>query len=425
MRLITTKDTHRRAQRRSRARARLDWHLFCKGYKRLTTIRLQAIRQILSTHHSRDPAFLHRIAAVEMATVEKDPWRCGWCWRLCKHSHQRCPDCGSWWTERDQTFVHQPRGTGKSPRRRTSGWTNNQEDQWEDEWNGWNGDWETQPPHRPASPRRSHSKGRKGKGMTKHKGKGKGKASQGSAEPQYGPAALGIALPDPPWKPTLTALPAASGSAGTISDAQIRGLLNDMKKVPDLPADARTILQRYQKRQGQRTTKTMHQAVTDLGKAREALDQAHLARHQLHGSWRHFLNEALTTWQTYTEGFKQQEADLVARIEEAKQCLHSAKEVFEECRNALTDLNQTDQRLVEDAEAVMTVDAEDEREDPAVQQDLESMRGHLATLKQSAEVAAAAAENSAKRPRLEEAVPPAPAATPGSGALEPFGGARK
>jgi hypothetical protein len=218
--------------------------------------------------------------------------------------------------------------------------------------------------------------------MTKHKGKGKGKASQGSAEPQYGPAALGIALPDPPWKPTLTALPAASGSAGTISDAQIRGLLNDMKKVPDLPADARTILQRYQKRQGQRTTKTMHQAVTDLGKAREALDQAHLARHQLHGSWRHFLNEALTTWQTYTEGFKQQEADLVARIEEAKQCLHSAKEVFEECRNALTDLNQTDQRLVEDAEAVMTVDAEDEREDPAVtrlQQDLESMRGHLAT----------------------------------------------
>ena len=76
----------------------------------------------------------------------------------------------------------------------------------------------------------------------------------------------------------------------------------------------------------------------------------------------------------------------------------------------------------------MTVDAEDEKEDPAVtrlQQDLESMHGHLATLKQSAEVAAAAAETSAKRPRLEEAVPPAPAATPGSGALEPFGGARK
>ena len=201
-----------------------------------------------------------------------------------------------------------------------------------------------------------------------------------------------------------------------------------MKKVPDLPADAHTILQRYQKRHGQRTTKTMHQAVTDLGKAREALDQAHLARHQLHGSWRHFLNEALTTWQTYTEGFKQQEADLVARIEEAKQCLHSAKEVFEECRNALTDLNQTDQRLVEDAEAVMTVDAENEKEDPAVarlQMDLESMQGHLTTLKQNAEVSAAAAETSAKRPRIEEAVPAVGTAAPGSAALEPFGGARK
>ena len=116
----------------------------------------------------------------------------------------------------------------------------------------------------------------------------------------------------------------------------------------------------------------------------------------------------------------------MARIEEAKQCLHSAKEVFEECRNALTDLNQTDQRLVEDAEAVMT--AEDEKEDPAVarlQMDLESMQGHLTTLKQNAEVSAAAAETSAKRPRIEEAVPAVGTAAPGSAALEPFGGARK
>ena len=150
-------------------------------------------------------------------------------------------------------------------------------------------------------------------------------------------------------------------------------------------------------------------------------------------SWRQFLGEALTTWQSYTDGFKKQEAELVSRIEEAKACLVSSKEVFEECRSALSDLTKTDQQLIEGAEA-MSVESED-KDDPSatrLQQDLEIMHGHLAALKNNAEVMMAEDQASAKRPRLAEEPPlpaspaaPATPAVPGSEAMKPFGGARK
>lgn len=254
-----------------------------------------------------------------------------------------------------------------------------------------------------------------------------------TAEPQFGPSALGIQLPAPPWKSSPATSNTTTGSMlpavpSTGSDAQLRGFLNEMKKIPDMPADAHTIIQKYAKKQRSSTTKTMHQAVTDLGDAREDLDQARLARHQLHGSWRTFLGEALETWQAYTEGFKQQEAALLARIEEAQQNLHAAKEVFEECRSALIDLSKTDQQLIESAEAAM---AHEQVDDPTVarlQVDLDSMHGHLKTLKGNADAMAVDAQ-SAKRPRLaepedltrdtEDGEPPKP------GPLEPFGSARK
>jgi chromosome segregation ATPase len=220
-------------------------------------------------------------------------------------------------------------------------------------------------------------------------------------------------------------LPAAPCADG---DAQLRGFLNEMKKIPDMPADAHTIIQKYAKKQRSSTTKSMHQSVTDLSDAREALDQARLARHQLHGSWRTFLGEALETWQAYTEGFKQQETELLARIEDAKQNLNAAKEVFEECRTTLIDLSKNDQQLIESAEAAM---ATEQGDDPAVarlQMDLDSMHGHLETLKGSAD-ALAVDSTSAKRPRLSEPSDLTNDAEDGEpskpGPLEPFGSARK
>ena len=423
--LDKTTNTQRRAQRRSRARARLDWYLFQKGYKQLTVPQLRKLHWTLSSHHSRDPGLVLRISKVIMTKMEKESWRCGWCWRLCKQSHQRCPDCGTYWEERDTTYVHQARG-GASPRRRNQRW----DEEEATTWSSWTTQWPSQQPQRPKSPRRSQSRSRKGKG----KGKGKAKAPYAVQEPQFGPAALGIHHPAPPWQPThattsTTAMSTAPAAPAALGDAQLRGFLNEMKKIPDMPADAHTIIRKYAKKQRSATTKTMHQSVTDLSEARGALDQARLARHQLHGSWRTFLGEALETWQAYTEGFKQQEAALLARIEDAQQNLHAAKEVFEECRSALIDLSKSDQELIESAEAAMVNEQVDDPTVARLQEDLESMHGHLTALKSSADAMAVDSNVSAKRPRLAETKDPTGEVAAGvpsaPGPLEPFGSARK
>lgn len=265
-------------------------------------------------------------------------------------------------------------------------------------------------------------------------GEGKAKAPYAVQEPQFGPAALGIHHPAPPWQPThattsTTAMSTAPAAPAALGDAQLRGFLNEMKKIPDMPADAHTIIQKYAKKQRSATTKTMHQSVTDLSEARGALDQARLARHQLHGSWRTFLGEPLETWQAYTEGFKQQEAALLARIEDAQQNLHAAKEVFEECRSALIDLSKSDQELIESAEAAMVNEQVDDPTVARLQEDLESMHGHLTALKSSADAMAVDSNVSAKRPRLAETKDPTGEVAAGvpsaPGPLEPFGSARK
>ena len=76
---VTANQTQRRALRRLRAQARLDWFLFRKGYKQLTIPQLDKLRRTLSSHHSRDPALVLRISQVIMTKMEKESWRCGWC----------------------------------------------------------------------------------------------------------------------------------------------------------------------------------------------------------------------------------------------------------------------------------------------------------------------------------------------------------
>ena len=109
--------------------------------------------------------------------------------------------------------------------------------------------------------------------------------------------------------------------------------------------------------------------------------------------------------------------------------LHSAKEVFEECRSALIDLSKSDQQLIESAEAAMSTEPVDDPTVAQLQQDLDLMHGHLTNLKSSAEAMAVDSNNSAKRPRLNEPTDLTGEAEDGApslpGPLEPFGTARK
>ena len=94
-------------------------------------------------------------------------------------------------------------------------------------------------------------KGQKGHGKGKTKGKQKSQLSQAEEELQFGPTALGVKLPAPPWTPPVSGATSSAGNAtntATPMDSQLRGFLNEMKKVVDLPADGHAIIQKYQKK---------------------------------------------------------------------------------------------------------------------------------------------------------------------------------
>jgi hypothetical protein len=115
--------------RRQRARARADWYLHRRGYRRLSIPRLRTIGRILNQHHSRDVKFLSRIGAVRAIMEYKpDPWRCRFCMRMVKGTVGQCGRCYRYWAHcHDDSYVHQPHrraqeagyASGWTPRKRT------------------------------------------------------------------------------------------------------------------------------------------------------------------------------------------------------------------------------------------------------------------------------------------------------------------
>lgn len=75
--------------------------------------------------------------------------------------------------------------------------------------------------------------------------------------------------------------------------------------------------------------KQMHHAVANLGKAKGALEQAHLARNRLHGQWLGYVKESVQRWEKYITEFQQEDAALHERIGKAREHLQQAKEAFE------------------------------------------------------------------------------------------------
>ena len=159
----------------------------------------------------------------------------------------------------------------------------------------------------PKSPRQGKGKGRgKGKrkeqwkgqttqnqqkGQTKDqgkdKGKGKGANSQGST----------MIPPEPPWTPSLNnatnlaPLPPPTEPPPTTEEGvMLKELLTALKKSPtEQDPEVKAIVQRSTLKEGQGAAQTLYSAVDDLTMAREALDCARLARHNLHIRWRNFL----------------------------------------------------------------------------------------------------------------------------------------
>ena len=178
-----------------------------------------------------------------------------------------------------------------------------------------------------------------------------------------------------------------------------------------LTADLQNFVAEESKAATRVETKELHSAVKVLGKARDTLDEALLARTNLMTQWRTFLTMSLERFRQYTDHFQEQEKTHQENIVKAKEALLQAK----------TDYHATEEK----ATATTISDDEDEMRDSTkdsatmILQGLHNMTESLKQLSDQAEAEhLAEEERKAKRPRSVSKEP----ASAVPSALLPFGG---
>lgn len=166
-------------------------------------------------------------------------------------------------------------------------------------------------------------------------------------------------------------------------------------------------------KEGQQQTKQLHALVAAHGRARKELQQAQLARFNLHTAWRSFLSQAVSLWEGYSKQFSEQEQQLNERVETAQAALDQAKE------NLATTKSQAG---VEGKDAAMQISDDENDKDIAgatsarIKEGLSNLHTSLEALKTSAEQLVEEEQKSIKRPRLEPQVPETVPASPGKDA---------
>ena len=295
-------------------------------------------------------------------------WYCP-CGRKNRKNAWHCPDCRTSWTYGTPAEDQAP----QSPRQARSDRGHSYAQTWQ---------WPQEPwvrstnsaQSRPPSPRQRQ--GGRGQGRKQRRGK---KVQQQAAE-QYAPQGYGAqpplpppATPPPPASGGQVPMPPASGVA--IASApkapvlpvpseeaiKLRSLTQKLKKHQDLgmelPEDVQDDLKDVCIKEAKSQRKTMHLAVNAMDDARQVYDDAVRARAQLHLQWKSFLAESLKLWQGHTTSFQSQEAQLTARIQEAK-------DAFVQARDALNAAKIEAANMVPvDAKSTVTVSDDEEIKD--------------------------------------------------------------
>jgi len=163
-------------------------------------------------------------------------------------------------------------------------------------------------------------------------------------------------------------------------------------------------------------TKQMHHAVTAHGKAKKELQQAQLARLNLHAAWRGFLGHAVNLWQGYSAQFVAQEKQMAERVTAAVDALDQAKV------NLAKSKQTAGVEVKDDAMTISEDDTEKDVSGPAaekIKQGISNLHSSLEALKSSAEQMVEEEQQALKRPRTT-AFAPEPSA-PNSGEMPDFG----
>lgn len=241
---------------------------------------------------------------------------------------------------------------------------------------------------REPSGRRTRQKPqKKGKGKGQAKGSEKGASAQQVAAPPPPPPLTGPYAAPAPWLAMPTP-PAEVPQQEHPAEQKLNEVMNLLKKKGD--QDIQEIVNKYDSHGKKTSKKQMHNAVNDLDKAKNAMEEAIQARSNLMNNWRTFLTASLERWREYTSHFQQQEQKCMEEISQAREVLSKAKTEFLA-------------RMPDEAEEISDEDVDIKEQTEAASKILggmENMRNNLQALSEQAEKdRAEAEERSHKRPR--------------------------
>ena len=383
--------TRRRALRRGRAKARLQWHLHRTGLRPLGHFALLRIRATLGAHHSRDLRFLACIQA-EMSGVKPVPWRCRVCKKIAKPSMPRCAWCGKTWQEVLDTSYQppQPQQQRPSPRRQNQGGYQHYQGQEHGGYQYGQG--------RAQTPRRKSRKSKRDKASQPSQ-----QASQFSgpppltAQPPYlppgnwhatgsmgpyvapqGPPAFVqqcLAPPPPPpmpkavtvppdqvWLQQMQQMPVLDGmnamamQAGqpaaqpSQAEKHLQNILGALRKSEETwTPEVQQAIQEVSLQVEEESLQQVQNSAAELRQARKAVADAEAARLRLITSWRTFLQYSVARWKEYTQLFQGQETEAQTQLAAARDQLQNAQKKFGETSEAIR--SGAGQHTISDEEA--------------------------------------------------------------------------
>ena len=398
--------------------------LYCHK-RQLHTLSVQRLKKhlrVLSTHHSKDQNHLAFVAQLAATMTQRVSWRCVPCWTVNSRAHDFCPKCGiEWKYVYDVNFTppeHQP---GQQEKKTYNEW---------DDWNAWEGPWKgsasrghTPRQQRPNSPRHRQQKGKdKGKGKSK-KGKGKGQGEQNGGKgnkPVKPPIAPALPPePAPAWGATAsTATPKETMPPRKLSVAEQR--LQELTEALTendnaLSSKVQGILADHAQKSEQETAKEeldqLQGAAARVYQAKKQLSAARIARQALHHTWNTHITDSLTRWRGYASEFQEQDKTIATKIEEASAALAAAQQKLDEAKENSMDMS------VEISDTEETGDKKEAA--TAILEGMTEMVTSFEKLQRRAE-----AFNVEQPPPKKHKADGSEPGKLGSGALEPFGGAR-
>jgi len=213
---------------------------------------------------------------------------------------------------------------------------------------------------------------------------------------------------------------------------KLRALTQKLKKHQDqgveLPEDVQSDIKELCIKEAKSQRKTMHLAVNAMDNARQVYDNAVQARAQLHSQWKGFLAESLKLWQGHTANFQAQEAQLTARIQQAKDAFVLARDAMNEAKIDAAGMVPVDEKtvMVSDDEEIKDLKDVPMAAAERIATGLSNLVETMSVLHHQTEELVQE-EQRAKRPRVQPEQPGvAPSeAAPGGGALAsnapPFG----